>query len=282
MIIPDHGRAEHYLSHLNYYRLGAYWLPFELDHATHQLEPNTNFDQVLDLYIFDRELRLLVMDAIERFEVSLRTQWAYHLAHKYGAHAYLDQQIFRDLKRYNQSKSKLLIEIKRSHETFIEHYKRTYTSPEHPPIWAVVEVMSYGLLSMLFGNLKHRFDRNRVVNIYQLDERIVVSLMHHLTMVRNICAHHGRLWNRKFTITFARPKNGPNDLLQSLSSANTRNLYNSLVMLEYLVEVISPDSRWGEHLVELLEKHGAVDVGFMGFPSNWKQRPIWHRHLASK
>ena len=96
MLVPDKPSAQHYLSHINYYRLGAYWLPFEADHDNHSFQKGTNFDQVLDLYVFDRELRLLVMDAIERIEVSIRTQWAYHFSHKYGPHALLDEAIFKE------------------------------------------------------------------------------------------------------------------------------------------------------------------------------------------
>ena len=90
MVVGDHQSAEFYLQHLNYYRLGAYWLPFEADHATHALKPGTRFEDVLNLYVFDRELRLLVLDAIERVEVSVRSQWAFQMAHFHGAHGHLD------------------------------------------------------------------------------------------------------------------------------------------------------------------------------------------------
>ena len=94
MIIDNAADAEFYLQHINYYRLAAYWLPFEADHTTHQFKPDTRFDDVLNLYTFDRELRLLILDAIERIEVSIRSQWAYHLGQKHGSHAHLDQSLF--------------------------------------------------------------------------------------------------------------------------------------------------------------------------------------------
>ena len=94
MIVDDIQEATFYLQHLNYYRLCAYWLDFELDHATHQFKPDTNFKDVLKLYIFDRELRLLVLDGIERIEVSVRSQWAYYLAHRHSPHAHLDSTLF--------------------------------------------------------------------------------------------------------------------------------------------------------------------------------------------
>lgn len=95
MVINDRNRAKRYLSHLNYYRLAAYWLPYEEDHLTHRFKPGTNFDLVVDHYVFDCGLRLLVMDAIERIEVSIRTQWAYHLSHAYGPHAHIQPQLFK-------------------------------------------------------------------------------------------------------------------------------------------------------------------------------------------
>jgi abortive infection bacteriophage resistance protein len=135
MVIEDRQAAHHYLSHLNYYRLTAYWLPFEADHASHTFHPDTNFNAVLNLYVFDRELRLLLLDAIERVEVSLRTQWAYHLAHDYGAHAYLHSAIARKPDWWQSNLDSLHGEIERADEEFIKHYKRTYTDPPTPPIW---------------------------------------------------------------------------------------------------------------------------------------------------
>lgn len=82
--VDDQASAEFSLQHLNYYRLSAYWLPFEVSHNPHEFHLGTRFDEVLNLYVFDRNLRLLVLDAIERIEVSARSQWAYHLAHRHG------------------------------------------------------------------------------------------------------------------------------------------------------------------------------------------------------
>lgn len=80
MAIPDHDRALRYLSHINYYRLRAYWLPFETNTGTgHSFRPGTTFDSALTLYVFDRKFCLLVLEAIERVEVSFRTHFAYEL-----------------------------------------------------------------------------------------------------------------------------------------------------------------------------------------------------------
>ena len=122
MVIDDQDTARHYLSHLNYYRLSGYWLPFESDHQNHIFRDGTHFKNVLNLYIFDRELRLLVLDAIERIEISLRTQWVYWMAEDYGPHGYLDHQLSQNPRWFQKNLDDLKSEISRSKEVFIEHY----------------------------------------------------------------------------------------------------------------------------------------------------------------
>lgn len=192
---PD--RAAFYLQHLNYYRLGAYWLPFEADHGSHRFVAGTSFEDVLNLYIFDRELRLLLLDAIERFEVSVRSQWAYHLAHEHGPHAHLDPALALNAPRWRTNLDRLSEEVSRSDETFIRHLTRTYRE-ELPPVWAVCEVMSLGLLSRWYNNLKPMATRRAISSVYLTDQRVLESWLHHLTFIRNLCAHHSRLWNREF------------------------------------------------------------------------------------
>ena len=274
MVISDHEYARHFLAHLNYYRLGAYWLPFETDHASHTFHEGVHFKQVIELYDFDRALRLLAMDAIERFEISIRGQWAYHLAHKYGPHAYLDASIFKSNNVHQRCMRTLQEELERSKEVFVAHYHKKYTNPEHPPVWAVVEVMSLGQLSKWVSGLSRGKDRQAIAKIYGIDEIVLTSFLHHLTIVRNICAHHGRLWNRRFGFQTKIPRK-PISLHQSLNPQQPRYLYNTLVMLEYFMNTISPHHHWKHHLLTMLDKHPVVDVVAMGFPENWQNLSIW-------
>ena len=146
MEISDLSQAEFYLQHLNYYRLGAYWLPFESDHKTHTFRSGTKFEEVLNLYLFDRELRLLMLDAIERVEVSIRSQWAYQIANLHNPHGHLDGTLAVNNSRWQKNLAKLTTEVNRSDENFIKHLITTY-SEALPAVWAVCEVMSLGLLS---------------------------------------------------------------------------------------------------------------------------------------
>ena len=278
MAIPDESGARQALTHLNYYRLRAYWMGMEGPKGSageHCFLPGVSFGQALKRYAFDRSLRLLVMDAIEQVEVSVRTQWAYHLSLAHGAHAYLEPAIFRSVSAHQRCLAALNEEIERSQETFIDHYQRTYTHPLLPPIWAACEVMSFGQLSRWISNLKQRRDRQRIAEIYDLDERVLCSFLHHLTHVRNLCAHHSRLWNRRFTITMQIPSVRPARARTWFNGSADRQVYNTLVMLGVLLNTIDPSTTWPSRIQALLDGSSGVDPSAMGFPDTWRSCPLW-------
>lgn len=272
MFIQDRSEAEFYLAHLNYYRLVGYWLPFEVDHSTHQFRPGTTFGDVLNLYIFDRELRLLVLDAIERVEVSARSRWAYEVAHRHGPHGYLDAALARDAARYQGNLKSLTDEVGRSDETFIRHFRDHYAEAL-PPAWAVSEVMSLGQLSKWFSNLRPMKTRAAIAFGFRLDEGTLQSWLHHLSYVRNVCAHHSRLWDRDFRLTPAIPKTKPVGVAAQLVCGSRRS-YNTLTILIYLLDLISPSHGWTMRLTRLIEAH-TIDRRRMGFPGDWQEFALW-------
>jgi abortive infection bacteriophage resistance protein len=278
LVIPDRQKALQALSHLNYYRLRAYWLGMEQPkgaNGEHSFVAGASFDTALALYVFDRELRLLVMDAIEQVEVSVRTQWAHCLAVRYGAHAFLDRSLFYNPNLYDRTLANLQEEIDRSQETFIGHYTATYDDPPLPPIWAVCEVMSFGQLSKWVGNLKNRQDRQAIADAYDLDESTLKSFLHHLTAIRNLCAHHSRLWNRRVTITMRIPAVRPRMARSWFNPAADRQIYNTLTMLSVMLKSIEPSTDWSKRIRALMEQSPAVQPQAMGFPTNWKTLSPW-------
>jgi abortive infection bacteriophage resistance protein len=273
MLIEEPEQAKFYLQHLNYYRLRAYWLFFEHDPTSHQFQPETRFQDVLDLYIFDRELRLLILDAIERIEVSLRSQWAYNLAHIYGSHAYLDRNLFDHF--WQRNLNDLTREVNRSQEDFVQHFQRTYSEPL-PPVWVVCEVMSFGLLSRWFKTIRRASTKAKIATIYNLRANFLESWLHHLAMIRNTCAHHSRLWNREFTVVPTLTTSPRQPLTNDFVSRDSRKIYNSLVILLYLMDQISPSHQWGKALFDLI-KTCPQSLSVMDFPSDWESRQIWQR-----
>ncbi|MFZ2235477.1 MAG: Abi family protein [Dokdonella sp.] len=273
LLIADADAAERFLSHTNYYRFAGYLLPFESDHPTHALRSGTTFEQVTQLYLLDRELRLLVMDAIERIEVSVRTQWAYHLAHHAAAHAYLLPELVTSAALHIRQLAILERELDRSSETFIKHFKSHYSQPDLPPVWAVCEIMSLGQLSQWYTLLRPISLRKQIARIYGLDQQVLQSVLQHLTYVRNICAHHGRLWNREMVITCVDPKN-PAKLGDALAAPESRRLYKTLCVITHLLDCIQPNNEWRDRLVGLLSSRTSATAA-MGFPAEWTDFELW-------
>jgi len=276
MVIPDPQRAARYLSHISYFRLRGYWIPFEKrdNGKDHHFKDGTTFDNVLNLYIFDRKFRLLMLEAIERVEISFRAHFANELGVTYGSHFFLDDKYIYNTDLHKKLIVSLQSEITRSTELFIEHYRKTYDNPVLPPIWSTAEVMSFGQLSLWFKNLKTRRDRNRVAKAYDIDESILRSFMHHLTFIRNITAHHGRLWNRRMTITMKLPKN-PQALSEMFNPKETRHIGNTVIMLGYFLKLISPGTSWPQRIQRLIIQSPGIRPTAMGFPEAWKDQPLW-------
>ena len=279
MIIKDGALAEYWLRHVSYYRLSAYWLYFEHPKgaAGPRFRPGTTFEMVTALYDFDRNLRRLVMRGTEHVEVALRGSWAYQMAHSGGPHSYLQSSLYRDRREFRSSRSRLEQAVLRSAETYIDHYRRKYTNPKLPPVWMVAEMMSFGQLSRWYSNLANRSLRNRIAQPLGLPETVLVPLVRHVTDMRNICAHHGRLWNRGFLHP---PKlaHKPVDLHLSLdlSAVNApAKLYNGLTTIAHVIHTVAPSSTWAKDMAALILQHPTGDIASMGVPLGWSTQPIW-------
>jgi abortive infection bacteriophage resistance protein len=273
--IDDLDQATQFLTHVNYYRLAGYVLPFESDHATHQIRIGTRFEDVVNLYLFDRALRLLVMDAIEKIEVSVRTQWAYHFAHLVGPHGYLDANYALSQKQQVRQLILLASAIDESKETFVKHHREKYQDPDFPPVWVACELLSLGQLSQWYTLMKPAMRKN-IGRAFRLDQQVLQSLLHHLTHVRNICAHHARLWNREFVITSNLPKKGLPELLAAFDDKESRKLYKSLCLITHMLDCIDRKNDWRTSLSTLLTSY-CPDLTAMGFPNDWKERTFWKK-----
>lgn len=282
LICNDTSQLEKYLSSIGYYRLSAYWLPFELPSScspsrNHTFLPNTQFEDILSLYIFDRKLRLLVMEAIERIEVALRAQWSCALALNGGSHAYMNPALFKNPRQHIQDLAKIDREFENNKEKFIQHYKEYYSSPPLPPIWAVVETMTLGTLSRWLANTNNTSIKKDIMRAFGMPTiEILESVFHTLTPVRNVCAHHNRLWNRCFVLALPNIKRLKDSLVpQNSPNHQALHLYNYLVVIAALMRAINPSSSWVNRLIDLLATIDSSYPDRMGFPDDWTERKVW-------
>ena len=203
LVIDDRAYALSKLKAINYFRLSAYCYPFRIrdrhSNVTSNFIRGANFDEVIELYEFDRHLRLLVMDAIERVEVYVRTLMTYHLGHTYGPFGHTAASNFHSGFGHARWLEKIEEEATRSTDVFIAHYKRKYSGFPTLPIWMSAEIMSLGSLSFGYAGLKND-DKRAISRQLGLHHYKLKDWLHKLTYVRNVCAHHGRLWNRALSI----------------------------------------------------------------------------------
>ena len=270
--IHDPAEVESIFHHVNYYRLSGYWLPFETNHDTHQFHIGTSFDDIYNLYLFDQNLRLLLLEGISTIEISLRCQWSYILSRDYGPHAHVNPELANNRFHLAKNLETLYKELERSNELFIKHFSYTYQE-KFPPIWASSEIMSFGLLSRFYDNLKPMPLRKAIASVYAINDELLESWIRHLTSIRNYAAHQARIWNRDFTIIPAIPKSDsvPN---RHLFNPETRRLYNGLLIISHLLQVIAPENNWRKRIAYLIKQH-SIDPSAMGFPANWQTGTFW-------
>jgi len=198
--------AEQFLANVSYYRFSAYCLPFETDR--HQFKPDITFEDVVALYRYDQTLRHLIDHALEMIEIYLRTKITYTLTMTNGPFIHViheDNRYFFSQVRYDQWRRQIHAEIERSKESFILHYRNQYDDFPHLPLWMAVEVMSFGSLSKLFNNLTRAYQK-QIGESLGFHESLLTSWLHSMTFVRNVCAHHARLWNREMAISMKYPR----------------------------------------------------------------------------
>lgn len=268
----------------NYYRLSGYWHPFRQPAQTpggsalDGFMPGTTFEEVWCRYAFDRRLRLLVMDAIERIEVAVRTQLTYHHAHDHGPFAYATDAASMPKMGtvdFNKFVDRAQEEIDRSKDTFAEHFRDKYGDCHgFLPAWMLAEVMTFGTMLTFFRGSSKKVKQN-TANEFGMPETILDSWLLTLNAVRNICAHHGRLWNRELGVKPFIPRiNVYPDWHTPVKVQNNR-MFGVLTICKWSLDRIAPQSGWSERVCALLDASPAIPKISMGFPANWQECPIW-------
>lgn len=218
---------------------------------------------------------LLVFDIIERVEIAFRTQIIYRYSSAHGAWWYEDPGFYSNNYFYSKNLAKIDEEIDRSNEVFIEHFRNKYSSPERPPAWMTFEVISMGLLSKMYKNLAMTSSKKEIAKHFKVPTPYVLeSWMHSLTYVRNICAHHSRLWNRTLTLKPQLLKRSKNTWL-SQTDINPNKLYAFLSCCLYLLKTINPNTRFAAHFKDLLAKYPHTNLNAMGFDRKWEEEKLW-------
>ena len=274
-LIADKEVLMNRLAVVSYYRLSTYLYPFRM--PDQRYKKGTTLDIVWLHYTFDRQLRLLTMDAIERVEVAVRTKLAYHFSHSFGVFAYIDQINLPDLSVDVHQKwiDELKEEIERSKEPFIVHFNQKYGDMHTmPPLWMAIEVMSFGKTLTMYRGIDYRMKQKISVH-YNVSDEILFSWLIALNSVRNICAHHGRLIDRVLGYQPKIPREQKYPEWHTPVKITRERIFSILTILRYLLRYDAPTSSWEKRLRTLFSDYHEIPMHVMGFPKHWEESPIW-------
>lgn len=264
MQIADTAKASKYLQNIGYYRLSGYSYVFRqsLDDGEYYFREQTNFDDIKELYVFDKKLRILVLDAIEIIETSFRSNMSYILGAE-DVQAYLKEKFF-DLSIDNSKKArknpnwkkdsfdklqkKINANIKdNSREQFIKHHLDNY---DGFPIWVALEVCTFGNLSIMYSLLKEKYAKQIALEYGIQNPELFARLIHSVSIIRNVCSHHGRLWNRRFGHSI---KNADVIMNKNLYYGE-RNFFFFALAIYFLLKKILPNTRWLKNIEHEISK----------------------------
>jgi abortive infection bacteriophage resistance protein len=275
LIVTNEADALKQLGIISYFRLANYLRPMESDKQTHNFKPNSSFDNALSLYYFDKELRALIFTAVQSIEIALRTKVIHYVSLKYGAFWFADENLAIDKKLAVDNLAHIQKELKRSKEDFIQNHYRRYDTPQYPPVWKTLEVISFGTLSKLITNLADVSVKKQIARDFDLPQHIYLeSWITSCAVLRNCIAHHARVWNRKYPVKPQMPKKLCNAWISKYNEAPLK-LYPQLCCMAYMQNTIHPDNGFAQQLKALIAKYPNVDTRAMGFPVDWKDEPLW-------
>lgn len=258
----------------NYYRLSAYFRPFQKDPANgdNSFRPGTKASDFLTPFTMDDRFRHLILEGTSRLELTLRARFAYNLAQSGNAYTYDEPISYRDIAYPDGTlkRDSLVSNIKgwvsRSHEVCIRHYRHQH---EKPPVWAVVEVLPFDTLSKMLQLHMDTDAVSRTVLSLGLckNRRRASEIVHAMVYLRNLCSHHSRLWNREMVITPA--VLDPMRTMFPDFAYEEKSVGNSLIALMYLVDRINGDHEYSRRIIDFLDQDDSYKHGIL-HPLHWE------------
>lgn len=294
LLVRDSDIAILDLERIGYYCLSGYWYPFRIlkddpdaiPRKEDQFVAGSYFEDAVALYIFDKDLRLMALDALERIERAIRVDVA-HLLGQRDSFAHHDPlQFYSNFgsntiahgRNAGKTQHQLWMEhyyslIKRNHSVaFVAHNMGKYGKL---PIWVAIEILDFGSLSRLFAGMKIA-DKNKIAAKYRLQSgRQLEKWLRSLNFFRNVAAHHSRMWNMNIIEVAPKPQFDGN-----WQSLNNHQPFMYFSMMQYLMQVIVPESDWGGRFKSLVQSfpepvNSAVKASDFGVVDGWESWGLW-------
>jgi len=274
MEIESEERALYVLGNVSYCRLKSYMIPFMEDRSTHRFKPGTSFEKVYTLYGFDRRFRELIFHEMEKVEIAIRTRFGYLTARSEKGYWFTNPEHFRNESRHGFILRNILRDINHSDNDAIVRFREKYSNT-YPPCWLTMEATSMGTLSVIYDEMVNGPEKKALADYFGLSVEDFASWLRHLVYVRNYCAHHSRLWDKKLSVRGNIPLK-PRYSFPALRDSDSCHIYYTCCILKYLIDTVRPGNSFGLRLKNLIDGFPTVQVERpMGFPPGWRDEPLW-------
>jgi len=275
LIIGNEQKAINYFANISYFRLSAYLYPLLKDPKTeHFYKDGSTFEMALDMYRFDRKLRILLFNEIEKIEVAIRSAMNNWISDGLNDVFWMtNSSYFSSYGNFERTQTIIQSEINRTKEEFIGHFNTKYTEP-FPPVWMISEIIPLGTLCGIYNNLKITRLKKKVANQFGLSVDVFSSWILMLANLRNVCCHHNRAWNKNHLVIPSDIRNPEYAWIDS-STTDMKRIYYRICIIKYLLFSVSPNNTFTQKLKALLTEYPTIDINAMGFPENWETEPLW-------
>ena len=275
LIINNSERAIKYLKNVGYFRLTGYMFHLQSNDGKHTFKEGTKFEDIIALYQFDKKLRGIISEYLERIEICLRAKLTDKYSVQYGFFWYNNEDLFDDENIFDSINLEIKEAFNDPKEYFLKSFKSKYEWEGIPPSNMALEILSLGKLARLYKALKNKDGKLEIANEFNLPSTTITSWYIYLANIRNICAHHSRLWNKKVTVD--RPVLPSREKYrfkgENFENTNT-TLYGIISIIDRLLITFNPHNNFTKK-IELLISEYSIDCSIMGFPENWIKTANW-------
>jgi abortive infection bacteriophage resistance protein len=275
LLISDEQKAINYLTNIGYFRLSAYCYPLlKNPKSDHFYKTGATFDLVISMYRFDRKLRILLFNEIEKIEVAIRSTITNCVCDELNDVFWItNADYFDDSLLFSSTLELVQSEIDKTKEEFIFHFYNKYTDT-YPPVWMIAEIIPLGVLCRIYNNLKNKSLKKKIAKRFGIPLPVFSSWVLLLNNLRNLCGHHARLWNREIPMTSVQLNNPVYPWINTLT-IDMKRVYFRICIIKYLLFTVSPNNTFTQKLKSLLTEYPTIDTKAMGFPDDWHTEPLW-------
>ena len=279
LVIANEEYAIHTLQNIGFYRLALHYRILQQEPQKHEFIEGKTFEDAITLYNLDRELRMFLFNAIEMIEVGFKARINNTMSVTHGPWWFEDDTLFKNREHYHEAVEDIDNETKRSNEEFVKSHFVKYSNPSRLPSWKLLEILSLGTVSKIYMNLTDSIEKKEIAKSLELPNHLwLESWMMSIAVLRNLCAHHCRIWCKNFMYPPKIMQPTKRKWIEPFKTpVHNEYLYYQMCAVKYLVNAIQPDNILTDQLKNIVVNYQNKGINFtdIGMDEHWQNEKLW-------